>query len=224
LHCLSLAQVVSILDKEVDKHADAQGAEYLESFTGRRKRLTLEDVKRIDKRRAREARPEANDVTAVQQLLARLQELGENNPVLFHQEQRLDPAGDIVQDFVLVVADQFGLKMLEGFGCGPARAVLLDATGGTNKYGYQLHCLLVVDEYREGVPCAFMLTSGQDAAVVQKFLEVSSTQVQYEWSPVVWLCCQRVTRNPRASNCADCWKIGACTRVSVWTAEWAASD
>jgi hypothetical protein len=94
LHCLSLAQVVSILDKEVDKHADAQGAEYLESFTGRRKRLTLEDVKRIDKRRAREARPEANDVTVVQQLLARLQELGENNPVLFHQEQRLDPAGD----------------------------------------------------------------------------------------------------------------------------------
>jgi hypothetical protein len=62
--------------------------------------------------------------------------------------------------------------MVEAFGAGEDRMSLLDATGGTNYYGYQLYSLVVVDDYREGVPVAFMVTSGQEADEVETFLKV----------------------------------------------------
>ena len=62
--------------------------------------------------------------------------------------------------------------MLEAFGTGEDRMVLLDATGGTNRYGHQLYSLVVVDDFREGVPVAFMLTSSQEAHEVQVFMQV----------------------------------------------------
>eukprot|EP00611_Tribonema_gayanum_P026463 TRINITY_DN630_c0_g1_i7.p1 TRINITY_DN630_c0_g1~~TRINITY_DN630_c0_g1_i7.p1 ORF type:complete len:600 (-),score=121.78 TRINITY_DN630_c0_g1_i7:81-1880(-) len=61
--------------------------------------------------------------------------------------------------------------MLDAFGAGDDRMVLLDATGGTNKYGYQLYSLVVVDDFREGVPVAFMLTSSQAAKEVKLFMD-----------------------------------------------------
>ncbi|KAG5191548.1 hypothetical protein JKP88DRAFT_137026, partial [Tribonema minus] len=67
----------------------------------------------------------------------------------------------------VVVAVAFGIAMLDAFGAGYDRMVLLDATGGTNKYGYQLYSLVVVDDFREGVPVAFMLTSSQAAKEVK---------------------------------------------------------
>ncbi|KAG5188243.1 hypothetical protein JKP88DRAFT_136992, partial [Tribonema minus] len=73
----------------------------------------------------------------------------------------------------IVVAVAFGIAMLDAFGAGDDRMVLLDATGGTNKYGYQLYSLVVVDDFREDVPVAFMLTSSQAAKEVKLFMDVS---------------------------------------------------
>jgi MULE transposase domain len=81
--------------------------------------------------------------------------------------------GTISKHFCVIVAEQFGLAMLNAFGAGEDRMVLLDATGGTNKYGYQLYSLVVVDDFREGVPVAFMLTSSQEAGEVATFMTVS---------------------------------------------------
>jgi hypothetical protein len=77
------------------------------------------------------------------------------------QERGAD--GDIVKPFVAVIADKFGLAMLDAFAAGDDRMAFLDATGGTNKYGYQLYSLVVVDDFKAGVPAAFMLTSSQEA-------------------------------------------------------------
>lgn len=87
--------------------------------------------------------------------------------------QERDAEGNIKEDLVVVLADKFGLAMLNAFGAGDDRMVLLDATGGTNPYGYLLYVLVVVDEYREGVPVAYMLTSGQEAKQVKTFMEAS---------------------------------------------------
>lgn len=83
-----------------------------------------------------------------------------------------DADGNIAKHFTAVVASSFGLAMLEAFGTGEDRMVLLDATGGTNKYGYQLYSLVVVDDFREGVPVAFMLTSSQEADEIEVFMKV----------------------------------------------------
>ena len=86
--------------------------------------------------------------------------------------QERDTDSNIAKHFAAIVASNFGLAMLEAFGAGEDRMVLLDATGGTNKYGYQLYSLVVVDDFREGVPAAFMLTSSQEAAEVELFMKV----------------------------------------------------
>lgn len=148
------------------------GESYLQSFTGRRQRLSLQQVKNIAKQVARQSRVHDNDVLAIEELISSWEPLGPDNPVLFYQPQQTDAEGNITQHFVLVLASSFGLDMINAFGAGDDRMVLLDATGGTNQYGYQLYGMLVVDEWREGVPCAFMITDSQEANEVQKFLQV----------------------------------------------------
>jgi MULE transposase domain len=94
--------------------------------------------------------------------------------LLFAFTQVLAGDGSIDKPFCVIIAGQFGLAMLNAFGAGEDRMVLMDATGGTNKYGYQLYVLLVVDDYREGVPVAFMVTSSQEATEINIMLEVSN--------------------------------------------------
>jgi hypothetical protein len=84
-----------------------------------------------------------------------------------------------MKHFTAVVASSFGLAMMEAFATGDDRMVFLDATGGTNRYGYQLYSLVVVDDFREGVPVAFMLTSSQDAHEVEVFMKVCSEMQIY---------------------------------------------
>lgn len=84
-----------------------------------------------------------------------------------------DENGSVTQHFCAILASAFGLSMLGAFGAGDDRMVLLDATGGTNKYGYQVSSLVVVDDFREAVPVAFMISSSQDAKEVQLLMEVN---------------------------------------------------
>lgn len=89
----------------------------------------------------------------------------------------------ITEHMCVVLADVFGVAMLNAFGAGEDRMVLLDATGGTNKYGYQFYSLVVVDDFREGVPVAFMLTSSQDAEQVQTFMQVMNDNCNMTGTP-----------------------------------------
>jgi hypothetical protein len=89
------------------------------------------------------------------------------------QERGADKS--IAQPFCVILATTFGLRMLDAFGAGEDRMVLLDATGGTNTYGYPLYALVVVDDYGEGVPVAFMITSSHEAKEVETFMRVSHT-------------------------------------------------
>jgi hypothetical protein len=74
--------------------------------------------------------------------------------------------------------------MLSAFGGGDDGMVLLDATGGTNHYGYQFYSLVVVDDYRQGVPVAFMVTSSQDADAVKVFMQVSIFREHLKYSHI----------------------------------------
>jgi len=152
------------------------GDAYLQSFVGRRQRLYYRDVKNLQKQLAREQKLHDNDVLAIEDLISSWEALGSDSPVLFYQPQQLDADGNIEQHFVLVLSSSFGLAMINAFGAGEDRMVLMDATGGTNQYGYQLYGMLVVDEWREGVPGAFMITSSQEASEVETFLKVGVCQ------------------------------------------------
>ena len=149
----------------------AAGTTYLQSFQGRRLYPSKRDIKKIQQQVARSQRLHANDVQALEDLISSWQALGDDSPVLFYQPQELDADGNITQHFVLELSALWPCND-QRFGAGEDRMVLLDATGGTNQYGYQLYGMLAVDEWREGVPGAFMITSSQEATEVETFLQV----------------------------------------------------
>jgi MULE transposase domain len=172
-------QVVLLLDDMITQSAPE--GQYMASFEGRRKRLTIDDVNKIAKRVARESFIDANDVAMVNGLVQEmhLTHSAEDNPVLFYQPQKLGPDGEITQHFIIVLSNRFCLSMLNAFGTENERMILMDATGGTNKCGYPVYALLVVDDYREGVPVAFMVTSSQKADEIEVLLKASSLDTLY---------------------------------------------
>eukprot|EP00898_Chlorokybus_atmophyticus_P003649 jgi/Chlat1/4285/Chrsp29S04384 len=48
---------------------------------------------------------------------------------------------------------------------------LLDATGGTNKYGYPFFTMLIKDDVGNGVPVAFMICNTEEHSVIAMFLK-----------------------------------------------------
>jgi hypothetical protein len=153
--------------------SSSRGSTFPSAFTSLRGRLSLTAIKNVQKQIAQEFMIAESDVQAVEQLVSHLQQQGPDSPVLFYQPQQVDAEDNITQHLMIVLSSPFGLAMPDAFGAGDDRMVLLDATGGTNQYGYMLHSLLVVDEWMEGVPAAFLITSDQEAAAVEKFLQVS---------------------------------------------------
>jgi hypothetical protein len=69
--------------------------------------------------------------------------------------------------FALVLASPFQVNMLNTFG---RKMVHLDGTGGTNKNGFWLASLLVVDEFGNDVPVGSLITSSEAALVHTEFL------------------------------------------------------
>jgi hypothetical protein len=140
----------------------------------RRNWMTRAEIRREAKGVAEGKRVCKNDVVGLAQQLQNLQALGANSPVILNQEQLLDNDGNIKQHLALGLADPFGLQFLKAFAASEGRIVLMDATGGTNTYGYLLYALVGVDEFRSGVPGAFLLTSDQGGDALQQFIEVGA--------------------------------------------------
>ena len=53
---------------------------------------------------------------------------------------------------------------------GPA-LVCVDATHGTNHYNFKLVTVIVLDEFGEGVPVAWMISNKEDAVTLCEFLK-----------------------------------------------------
>lgn len=48
--------------------------------------------------------------------------------------------------------------------------ICMDSTHGTNVYDFYLVTILVLDEYREGIPVGWMITNREDAAAIRQCL------------------------------------------------------
>ena len=77
--------MVLVVDKEVT-HITPDG-DYLSSFKGRRKRLTIDDVNRIAKQTCNDTKLDRNDVAAVHKLVEKWQAMGEKSPLIHFQPQ-----------------------------------------------------------------------------------------------------------------------------------------
>lgn len=71
---------------------------------------------------------------------------------------------------MLIIQSPFQANMLKLF--SSQRTVFVDDTHGTNAYGIHLTTLLVVDEYGEGFPAAWCISTHIDTNNMSKFFEV----------------------------------------------------
>ena len=77
-------------------------------------------------------------------------------------------------DFALCIQTQFQCDMLKRFG---KNCICIDSTHSTNHYDFPLTTLMVIDEFGEGVPVAYMISNRETAAVIEAFYESIKSRV-----------------------------------------------
>ena len=76
-------------------------------------------------------------------------------------------AGFNEKDFALGIQTEFQRDMLKKFGnC----TVCIDTTYNTNMYDFYLTTLLVINEYGEGIPVAWIISNRQDGDTLSHWL------------------------------------------------------
>lgn len=70
------------------------------------------------------------------------------------------------EDFLLVIMNEGQKEVLDKYGDD---CVCVDGTHGLNKYDFQLHTQLVIDDVREGFPCAFLIASRANEDILELF-------------------------------------------------------
>ncbi len=155
------------------KTGESGAASYLAQFTNSRYKVGINQVKAILAKWRRDQALDGSDAVTLDTFAKQYDELG---CVLHYQPYRpaSKDSGTDEQPFVLMLSTPLQQRMLEQFG---KRQVFLDATGGTNKYGYMLHVLLVQDDFGRGVPVAFMVSNSEETEVIQRFLEKAAAAV-----------------------------------------------
>ena len=114
---------------------------------------------------------DANDHTSVDIWVNELQNMGEANPVLLYKRQDEQPDSTLTglseSDFILCLQTITQRQFMMKFGMNSVAC--LDSTHGTNQYGFNLVTLMVVDDFGEGNPVAFMLSTKEDVSALSAF-------------------------------------------------------
>ncbi|XP_054280779.1 uncharacterized protein LOC128998596 [Macrosteles quadrilineatus] len=72
------------------------------------------------------------------------------------------------QDFILGIMTKAQEEMLKKYG---GDVICMDSTHGTNAYNYEMTTLLVLDDMRQGFPCAFYFSNRNDHVGIKIFLQ-----------------------------------------------------
>ncbi|KAG8175596.1 hypothetical protein JTE90_019408 [Oedothorax gibbosus] len=91
---------------------------------------------------------------------------------LYHPKDEVCPLEK--DDFAIGIMTEFQLGMLKKLG---NHIICLDATHGMNAYDFKLITVLVIDEYREGIPVAWLLCNRETYTALSLFLSLLRHQV-----------------------------------------------
>ena len=99
-----------------------------------------------------------------------MRSLDYNSVVIFKQQgtKQSDNIDNMADNaFILEIQTHFQRDVMMKFGND---TVCMDSTHGTNMYDFNLITFLVVDEYGEGVPVAWMIANREDPVILIEFL------------------------------------------------------
>ena len=140
--------------------------------------LTRNDILNIERAFSlRSIEKHKDDATSVAILVEELNQSDKESPVLLYKQQ-----GKCLQehkflnksDFVLVLQTPYQAVMLKEFG---NNVICIDSTFKTTGYDFTLITILVIDEFGEGYPVAWCLTSREDQQLVSLFFEIIKNKI-----------------------------------------------
>ncbi|XP_072400207.1 uncharacterized protein [Diabrotica undecimpunctata] len=130
--------------------------------------LTRKDLNNIEKsyNLCSEAVRHQNDATSVEAWVNEMKQ-EDNMCVLFYK-----PQDTVVEehcelkkdDFILIIMNQAQCEILKKFG---SDCICPDSTHGMNTFDFQLTTLMIIDDMRQGFPCAFLISNRVDKEVLK---------------------------------------------------------
>jgi len=113
----------------------------------------------------------ADDHLSVETWIAELGSMGDENPVLLYKPQSIEDGNEfpglLPSDFILCLQTCTQRRFMLQFGTN--KIVCLDSTHGTTQYDFNLITVLVVDDFGEGNPVAFMICNCEDTVSLAAF-------------------------------------------------------
>ena len=108
-----------------------------------------------------------NDLLSV---LSWVQEMATSheNPIIFFKQQGEMTKANIENDFLLCIQTSFQRDMLKKFGTS---VICMDSTHGTNSYDFNLTSVVVIDDFGEGIPTAWLISNKEDTSTLTQFLQ-----------------------------------------------------
>ena len=155
------------IDRILDDVRDSVSTDFKRSHI-----LTRRDIHNIERAFSlRGLERHADDATSVALLVEELKHNDKESPILLYKQQgkylKDYPFLDI-EDFVLILQTPFQAHIMKEFG---NNIICIDSTFKTTGYDFVLITVLVIDEFGEGYPTAWCLTTREDQEVVALFFE-----------------------------------------------------
>ncbi len=116
----------------------------------------------------------SNDPTSVAAWVEELKSM-EFCPVIAFKAQGVSSEREGVkdEDFLLALQTQFQLEMMKAFG---RNVICVDATHSTNQYEFLLVTVMVIDDFGEGIPVAWAITTREDTSMLTYFFQELRTK------------------------------------------------
>ena len=149
----------------------------VEEQMGRRELISRQDIHNIRRQYNIEGiELHANDAQSVSLWVKGINDQcmdSSDNPILLYKPQGVESECELQgalnkEDFCICIQTSFQRDMLIKFGTD---TVCMDSTHGTNVYNFNLTTLLVLDEFGEGIPVAWMVCNREDAVALKPFLK-----------------------------------------------------
>ncbi|KAJ8921273.1 hypothetical protein NQ315_013745 [Exocentrus adspersus] len=96
------------------------------------------------------------------------------NPVIYYKPQgeNMDPLE--IDDFCLIIMNQYQQLMLKTFG---QNTIVVDSTHGLTQYDFEMTTIMVIDDCGEGFPVTYMFTNRKDTVVHTLLFDVIRTRI-----------------------------------------------
>ncbi|XP_050508157.1 uncharacterized protein LOC114343556 [Diabrotica virgifera virgifera] len=109
-----------------------------------------------------------NDMASVDLYVSECEHLGEHNPILFYKKQGEYMDRFEQNDVCLIIMNSVQKELFKKF---VGNIVCVDGTHGLNSYDFEMTTILVLDEFREGFPVAFLFSNRKDQHVYEVFFK-----------------------------------------------------